>query len=75
LTKTTGGPISDEEARDVLGRFGAIEETCPTTVVDQEMSGLPEGTWVKFHFFQDCKDATTVGIVDLTPIPDERTLI
>ena len=57
LTKVTGGPVGSDEAREVLRRFGAIEETCPTTIADQEMRGLPEGCWVKFRYFMDCKDA------------------
>jgi hypothetical protein len=61
LTKVTGGPVGNDEARDVLGQFGAIEETCPTTVADQEMHGLPEGCWVKFRYFMDCKDAVMVS--------------
>lgn len=61
LSKLTGGPVTDEEARNVLGGFGAIEETCPTTVADQQMHGLPEGIWVKFAYFMDCKDAIAVG--------------
>jgi hypothetical protein len=61
LTKVTGGPVGNDEAREVLHRFGAIEETCPTTVADQEMHGLPEGCWVKFRYFMDCKDAIAVS--------------
>ena len=57
LTKVTGGPVGSDEAREVLRRFGSIEETCPTTIADQEMHGLPEGCWVKFRYFMDCKDA------------------
>lgn len=68
LSKITGGPVSDEEARNVLGRFGAIEETCPTTVADQQMHGLPEGIWVKFVFFMDCKDAIAVSYHLVKPI-------
>jgi hypothetical protein len=60
LAKVTGGPVTDDEARNVLGRFGAIEETCQTTVADQEMHNLPEGCWVKFRYFMDCKDAVMV---------------
>jgi hypothetical protein len=60
LSKITGGPVTDEEARNMLGRFGAIEETCPTTVADQQMHGLPEGIWIKFAYFMDCKDAIAV---------------
>jgi hypothetical protein len=61
LTKVTGGAVGGDEAREVLRRFGAIEETCPTTIADQEMHGLPEGCWVKFRYFMDCKDAITAS--------------
>jgi RNA recognition motif. (a.k.a. RRM, RBD, or RNP domain) len=60
LTRHTGGPVSDEEARNVLERFGAIEETCPISVGDQKVANLPEGRWVKFAYFQDCCDAQYV---------------
>lgn len=60
LTRHTGGQITDEEAREVLGRFGDIEETAPISLADQKLANLPEGRWVKFAFFQDCRDAYTV---------------
>ncbi len=60
LTRHTGGRITDEEAREALGRFGDIEETAPISVADQKLANLPEGRWVKFAFFQDCRDAHIV---------------
>ncbi|KAF7503553.1 hypothetical protein GJ744_003626 [Endocarpon pusillum] len=57
LTRHTGGPITDGEARSLLEKYGAIEETCPISVGDQKVTNLPEGRWVKFAFFQDCQDA------------------
>jgi RNA recognition motif. (a.k.a. RRM, RBD, or RNP domain) len=60
LTRHTGGQINDEEAREALGRFGDIEETSPISVADQKLANLPEGRWVKFAFFQDCRDAQFV---------------
>lgn len=57
VTRHTGGPVSDEEARGLLGRFGAIEETSPISVADQKVTNLPEGRWVKFAYFQDSRDA------------------
>jgi RNA recognition motif. (a.k.a. RRM, RBD, or RNP domain) len=60
LTRHTGGSISDEEARRVLESFGAIEEISPISIADQKIANLPEGSWVKFAFFQDCVDARIV---------------
>lgn len=60
LTRHTGGPVSDEEARSLLEPFGNIEESCPISVADQKVLNLPEGRWVKFAFFQDCSDAQIV---------------
>jgi hypothetical protein len=60
LTRHTGGSISHEEARRVLESFGAIEEISPISIADQKIANLPEGTWVKFAFFQDCVDARIV---------------
>jgi hypothetical protein len=63
LSRHTGGPITDEEARNLLSRFGAIEETCSISVADQKVTNLPEGRWVKFAYFQDCQDARSVCIL------------
>ncbi|KAL8772028.1 MAG: hypothetical protein Q9209_002693 [Squamulea sp. 1 TL-2023] len=57
LSKVTGGAIAEDEARQVLARFGAIEKLWYCSQTDLEMFRLPEGIWVMFAFFQDCRDA------------------
>ncbi|KAL8953972.1 MAG: hypothetical protein Q9222_000182 [Ikaeria aurantiellina] len=57
LSKVTGGAIAEHEAREVLGRFGAIEKLWYCSQTDKEMFRLPDGVWVMFAFFQDCRDA------------------
>ncbi|KAL8807369.1 MAG: hypothetical protein Q9182_000708 [Xanthomendoza sp. 2 TL-2023] len=57
LSKVTGGTIPEEEARQILSRFGAIEKLWYCSQTDLEMFRLPEGVWVMFAFFQDCRDA------------------
>ncbi|KAI4264603.1 MAG: hypothetical protein L6R38_001641 [Xanthoria sp. 2 TBL-2021] len=57
LSKVTGGPIPEDEARQILSRFGAIEKLWYCSQTDLEMFRLPEGVWVMFAFFQDCRDA------------------
>ncbi|KAL9587209.1 MAG: hypothetical protein Q9212_000368 [Teloschistes hypoglaucus] len=57
LSKVSGGMIPEDEARQILGRFGAIEKLWYCSDTDKEMFRLPEGVWVMFAFFQDCRDA------------------
>ncbi|KAL8733622.1 MAG: hypothetical protein Q9166_002032 [cf. Caloplaca sp. 2 TL-2023] len=57
LWDVTGGAIPEDEARQVLSRFGAIEKLWYCSQTDLEMFRLPEGVWVMFAFFQDCRDA------------------
>ncbi|KAL9600611.1 MAG: hypothetical protein Q9219_003044 [cf. Caloplaca sp. 3 TL-2023] len=63
LSKITGGRISEDEARQVLARFGEIEKLWYCSPTDKEMFRLPEGVWVMFAFYQDCRDAQ-VGFRD-----------
>ena len=60
MSKISGGPISEEEARQALAPFGAIEKFWYNTQTDKEMFRLPEGIWVMFAYFQDCRDAQAV---------------
>lgn len=57
LSRVTGGLISETEARQVLSRFGALEKVWYCSQTDKEMFRLPEGIWIMFAFFQDCRDA------------------
>lgn len=62
LSKVTGGPISEGEAHQVLARHGALEKVWYCSQTDKEMFRLPEGIWVMFAFFQDCRDAQVVNL-------------
>ncbi|KAI9733369.1 MAG: hypothetical protein M1834_003453 [Cirrosporium novae-zelandiae] len=57
LTRVTGGPITEREARDVLELYGAIEEVWHPSPTDSVIYRLPEGIMIRFHYFQDCRDA------------------
>ena len=60
LSRISGGPISETEARQVLSKYGALERVWYCTPTDKEMYRLPDGIWVMFAFFQDCRDAQSV---------------
>lgn len=62
LSRTAGGPISEEEARDILAKEGPIEKLWTSSNTDREMFRLPEGIWVTFAFYQDCRDAQAVSV-------------
>lgn len=61
LSKIAGGEIQENEAREVLAAYGAIEKLWYCSQTDKEMFRLPEGVWVMFAFFQDCRDAQAVS--------------
>ncbi len=64
LSKVTGGPIAENETRQVLSRYGALEKVWYCSQTDKEMFRLPDGIWVMFAFFQDCRDAQVVSLRD-----------
>ncbi|KAK5079729.1 hypothetical protein LTR70_008344 [Exophiala xenobiotica] len=57
LSRVGGGPVSKDEAHELLSRYGPIQETQPTTHADANTYGMPEGIWVKFAYYLDFKDA------------------
>ncbi|KAI9798538.1 MAG: hypothetical protein M1825_005319 [Sarcosagium campestre] len=57
LSKLTGGPIAKEEAERVLEVFGQIDRLWWSSPTEREMYQLPDGVWVKYAYFQDCRDA------------------
>ncbi|KAI9824679.1 MAG: hypothetical protein M1819_000832 [Sarea resinae] len=57
MSRVTGGPISQQEAQRALQEFGPIEKTWESSLTEKEIYQLPEGIWVKFAYFQDCRDA------------------
>ena len=60
LSRTAGGPIAEAEARTILAGRGDLEKVWLSSQTDKEMFRLPEGIWVMFAFFQDCRDAQAV---------------
>lgn len=60
LSRVTGGPISEAEARNILSRYGDIQRVWHSTPTENEMFRLPEGIWVQYAYFQDCRDAQAV---------------
>ncbi|KAL9132292.1 MAG: hypothetical protein Q9175_006532 [Cornicularia normoerica] len=77
LSKVSGGPISETEARNVLSRHGPIESIWLCSQTDKEMFRLPDGIWIKFVYFQDCRDAQaifrdhSVYRLEQPPLPEE----
>lgn len=62
LSRTSGGPIAESDARAILAGYGPLEKLWISGPTDREMFRLPEGIWVTFAFFQDCRDAQAVGV-------------
>ena len=52
--------MSEDEARRELSPYGQITACWFSSDTEREMYQLPEGIWVKFAFFQDCRDAQSV---------------
>lgn len=44
-----------------MSRHGPIESVWLCSQTDKEMFRLPDGIWVKFVYFQDCRDAQAVS--------------
>ncbi|SLM38454.1 RNA recognition motif domain [Lasallia pustulata] len=57
LSEASGQPISESEARRILTNYGDIEKLWHSSPTDKEMHRLPEGIWVTFAYYQDCRDA------------------
>ncbi|KAI9848513.1 MAG: hypothetical protein M1837_007182 [Sclerophora amabilis] len=59
MSRLAGGAISEAEAREALQNFGPIESLWWPTPTEKAMYQLPEGIWIKFGYFQDCRDVQT----------------
>lgn len=62
MSKLTGGKVTESEARRALQPFGKVECCWWSSKTEREMYQLPEGIWVKFAYFQDCRDAQHVSL-------------
>lgn len=61
LSRNGGGAITAEEAQELVGKYGPIEQMQPTTHADGRLHGVPEGMWVKYAYHTDSKDCLRVG--------------
>lgn len=62
LSEVSGRHIPESEALRLLLPYGAIEKIWYSSPTDKEMYRLPDGIWVTFAFFQDCRDAQAVSL-------------
>lgn len=62
LSRTSGGAISEDQAREILNKQGPIEKLWYPTDTDKEVYRLPDGIWATFAFFQDARDAQNVSV-------------
>ena len=69
LARTTGGAISEAEAREVLRGRGDLEKLWHPSPTEKEMFRLGDGIWVMFAFFQDCRDAQAVSPLRIQKSP------
>ncbi|KAK5172477.1 hypothetical protein LTR04_002403 [Oleoguttula sp. CCFEE 6159] len=56
-SRHNGEAVHEDEVRRLLAPFGAIEKVWIPSETDREFYQLPKGIWVRFAYFQDCRDA------------------
>ena len=49
-----------------MAGYGPLEKLWTSSATAREMFRLPDGIWVTFAFFQDCRDAQAVGLTHRT---------
>ena len=69
VSRIGGGRISEAEVRRVLRNYGPIESLWFSSQTEREMYQLPEGAWVKFAYYQGCRDAAGVGSMASSSLP------
>ena len=62
LSKINGGLITEDNAREVMANFGPIEMLWFASQTEREMFGLPDGIFVRFAFFDDCRSAQVASL-------------
>jgi len=53
--------VTEQEIRTLLSARGDLEKVFAPTDTEREIYQLPLGMWVRFAFFQDCRDAILVS--------------
>lgn len=61
-SKHDGSSVDECEVRSMLERYGMIEKIFAPSETEKEIFALPNGLWVRFAYFQDCRDAQSVII-------------
>ena len=56
-----GSTLAEAEAREVMASQGPIETIWSASQTEREMFGLPDGLFIRFAFFDDCRDAVAVS--------------
>ena len=65
LSNINGGAITEAEAREIMANYGPIELLWFASQTEREMFGLPEGIFVRFAFFDDCRDCLMVSNLEM----------
>ncbi len=61
--------MSEDEARQVMAVHGPIERVWVASPTERTMFGLPEGAFVSFQYFADCKSAQAVSRSSICSLP------
>jgi len=57
ISRKDGKEPVEEEVRELLTKAGPIEKIFAPSETDMEKHRLPQGLWVRFAFWEDCRDA------------------
>ncbi len=63
IFKSSGETTTEEEARETLSSFGALDIICPTSSLRGRSGNLPDGIYARFAFYLDCRDALKVCLI------------
>lgn len=63
VSRHDGREVKQEDVRKLLEPYGSIEKIFVPTETERELFQLPSGMWVRFAYFQDCRDAYAVGVI------------
>lgn len=62
MFKHIGGYLNTAEVLRILQQYGPIERSWPASETEREMFQLPEGLFVRFTYYDDCRDAKQVWL-------------
>lgn len=68
VSRHNGKAVTDEDVRILLSNRGDLEKVFAPTDTEREIYQLPLGLWVRFAFFQDCRDAIAVSLMQTSRV-------